>query len=146
MSTTNLIHVTPHLTPVSEEGNKLRYRWRAELRCEDGAVHVDGCLGPDAAIGALIREAIMMCVTHDDVIEFVAGLFGDLSVRSADVTLARAVRFASTSPKRRHAGIKVTIEQPPASTLKVPPRQPKQGRGGKQIITLPLRKVQWGAQ
>lgn len=86
----------------------VRQRWRAEY-VEAGTVRhtVDGFLTFDEAIAALIRLMAQSCQTVDDVLDFVAGLFSDLSKRSADVSLSRAVWIAARNRKRRHSGLQV---------------------------------------
>lgn len=129
MNTPRTLRVSPYTAtfPRSTSDNptalpRIRYRWRAELS-EAGCpptLTVEGYHNPDDAIGALIRLFVCQFETHDEVIGFIAGLFGNLDHRTAEVTLARAVRFANTNPKRLHAGVQVNIEQPPLEDLPTP--------------------------
>jgi hypothetical protein len=92
---------------------------------------VEGYQDPDQAIGAVIRTAATTCSTRGDVVNFIAGLFGDTSHRSADVTLARAVRFANTKRHRQHAGVTVTIAQAVPADRQAATMQPlKLKKGG----------------
>jgi NAD(P)-dependent dehydrogenase (short-subunit alcohol dehydrogenase family) len=72
----------------------------------DGRV-VTGQLSPEDAVGALIRQVARSLGTADDVLAFLAGLFGDPEVRGVDVTLARAVWIAATHPRRRNGGVRI---------------------------------------
>jgi hypothetical protein len=111
-----LILVTPYVTAIPRvQGTapRLRYRWRAELVFDNRpSFAVEGYTEPDAAIGALIREAVSTCETHEEVVEFFASMFGDTAIRSADVTLSRAVRYAAGSRHRKHPGVRVQINPP----------------------------------
>ncbi|VTU02756.1 unnamed protein product [Gemmataceae bacterium] len=114
--------VVPRATEADPKASaRVRYRWRAELVEGDGttSLKVEGYLAPDAAIGVLIREAMFACETHEQLLDLVAGLFGDTAHRPAEVVMARAVRFANGNPKREHPGVKVVIHQP--EPIPVPP-------------------------
>jgi hypothetical protein len=134
------ILVTPHVTKVTRartaETPRLRYRWSAEIRRGDVTTcRVDGHLCPDTAIAAALREMVLACDTHEQILSVVASWFGDLSHRSVDVTLARAVRFAANR-RRRHPGASVSIAQPVAGgTAEAPPalkllKRPRTRKGG----------------
>ncbi len=130
MASPKKIAVTSYLTAVTKSKKaagapRLRYRWRAEFV---GGIAVGNFTGPDDAIGALIRAAVGECTSPDDVVDFVASLFGDLDVRTADVTLGRAVRLAARNPNRKNPGALVAIYNPlpidPAPRLDPPAGRP----------------------
>jgi hypothetical protein len=66
---------------------------------------VKNCSSPEEAVGALIRQVVESLASADETMTFLAGLFGDLSVRSANVILARAVWIAAKHPARKNRGI-----------------------------------------
>jgi hypothetical protein len=85
---------------------KVRPRFSAEW--EGGPHHgqaVHGYETLDEAVGALIRKAAHGYETLDEVLDFFASLFGVDPNRTADVELARAVRFANRNPARVHPGV-----------------------------------------
>ncbi|VTR95257.1 unnamed protein product [Gemmata massiliana] len=129
MTTTRKIVVSPYQVEVPRQkatkpgfkpGKKkpsaparIRYRWRAEL-FEGGQMvrAVEGFELPDEALGALVRDMAHQCASPDDVVDLVAGLFGNLDVRGANVTLGRALRMSVRNPNRRNAGCVVEIGDP----------------------------------
>lgn len=81
---------------------------------------VEGGLSPEHAIGALIREVAVSLGSVDAVLEFIAGLFCDLSVRSVNVALARAVWLSVENPKRKNPGVRIESKTQPASDARKP--------------------------
>jgi hypothetical protein len=111
---TPTITVTPYLAALPGDksgGPRKRYRWRAEVTAFGGhPPHaVESQVGPDEAIGALVRALADRCETADDVLDLVASLFGDLAYRPADLQLGRAIRLAARHPHRRHPGCRVVL-------------------------------------
>lgn len=136
MNTPNEIRVTAYRVGVPFPGHKtpvsrLRYRWRAELVVNGGcACMAEGHEAPDAAIGAVIRAAARECESPDDVLDLVAGLFGDLDQHPADVQLGRAIRLAARNPRRRHPGCVVTIADPVTAAPVPVPAPARIAKGG----------------
>ena len=62
---------------------------------------------PEEAIGTLIRYVMDGLDTREQILQFVASLFGDLTVRSPEVILARAVWFAADNTKRKCPGVEI---------------------------------------
>lgn len=107
--------IVPQATPTDPTASaRVRYRWRAELVEADGrpSIQVEGYQAPDQAVGALVREAVEACETHDQVLDLIAGLFRSQPHFSAEATIGRAVRIANALPRRKHPGVKVVIHQP----------------------------------
>jgi hypothetical protein len=105
---------------------KLRRRFSAEF--VGGRHHgqlVDDCLSPEDAIGSLICQVSRSLESADEILTFLAGLFGDLSVRSVNVTLARAVWIAAQHPRRRNPGVRVDTSavSRPAARGPIAPRR-----------------------
>lgn len=99
----------PRSNPIPGAKARIRYRYRAEIVSGPFAGEIaDGFPSSDEAIGALIRQVSELFAGSDSLIDFIASLFGDLSVRSADETLGRAVRFAARDPRRRSPGLTLT--------------------------------------
>jgi hypothetical protein len=117
----------PHAAGSGIAKAKIRHRYRAEFASGAFAGKaVEGFPSSDEAIGALIRETLESLQTHDELFQFVSGLFGDLDSRTADETMGRAIRFASRDPRRRSAGVNLVYQNPEAQA----PRPAAQSKGG----------------
>lgn len=94
-------------------------RYRAAFRGgpHDGTA-VDGCRSPENAIGELIKHVAVSLASNAEVLDFIAGLFADLSVRSREVAIARAVWIAC-SRRRSAPGIRIETGR----AVKPDPRQ-----------------------
>src|SRR4051794_36123643 len=68
-------------------------------------------LSPEDAIGSLIRQVVQSMESVDETLIFLAGLFADLSVRSVDVAIARAVWIAAAHPRRENPGVRVDVSR-----------------------------------
>jgi hypothetical protein len=81
-------------------------RYRAQFKGgPHGGKFVEGSRCPEDAIGKLIREVAQSLASNLAVVEFIASLFADLSIRSTEVAIARAVWIACSKKNRTAPGL-----------------------------------------
>jgi hypothetical protein len=102
--------------PPAKLPTRTRLRYAAEFvgGPHSGAAVV-GKYRPDEAIGALLRQTANTYETADEVLDFVADLFGSHPDRSPAEQLGRAVRLAAKSPRRLNPGVEVVLPDYPAA-------------------------------